>query len=96
MPSAAKNKGLVNWTYGDWRRQRTLDAQIDRLIRHIEEVEKFAFESQNKGQRLTLHQNMLDRLEKNLDRLTTRQALGSSGLSGRVGKVSKFKRGGDA
>ncbi|MEP3478007.1 MAG: hypothetical protein ABJZ55_02055 [Fuerstiella sp.] len=89
----ATNKGLVNWKYGDWRRMPSLNDQIDRLIRHIEEVEKYAFESQDKGRRLTMHQNMLSRLEGNLEQLLGKQSLQASPAAHRLGRVSRFRRG---
>jgi hypothetical protein len=93
MPSTSTNNGLVRWTYGDWRRMPTLDRQIDRLVRHIEEVERYAFDSQSKGQRLALQQNMLERLNADLRRLEARRAVNSRAAFNRVGKVSAFVRG---
>jgi len=92
VPSVS-NTGLVNWTWGAWRRESTLAEQIEMLILHIEEVEKFAFESQNKGNRLTLHQNMLPGLEAQLQKLKTQQTLANSTTGRRLGGVARFKRG---
>jgi hypothetical protein len=94
--ASTANNGLVRWTYGDWRRQPTVADQIDRLIRHIEEVERYAFESQDKGRRLTMHQNMLSRLETQLEKLQARQKIGNSSALRRTGQTSKFNRGSDS
>lgn len=96
MASASTNLGVVNWKYGNWRRMPTLDDQIFRLQQHIEEVEKYAFEAQEHGRRMTLQQNMLPYLQQQLDRLEVRQKLSTSGATSRFGKVSKFVRGSDA
>ena len=88
---ANTNKGFVRWNYADWRRQATVAEQIDRLIRHIEEVERYAFDTQNKGNRMMLQSGMLDRLQTQLDRLQAKQQLGTK--LGQIGRTSRFRRG---
>ena len=95
MPSET-NTGLVNWQYGDWRSQSTLTEKINRLRLHIQEVEKYAFESQSKTKKLRLHDGMLPRLEKNLERLEAQQAMSTNGRGRRIGRVARYKRGSSA
>lgn len=87
------NRGFVRWIYGDWRRQSTLDAQIERLQRHIEEVERYAFDATQNGSRLIMHQNMLPRLTAELEKLESRRTLRTNPAFTRVGGVQRFTRG---
>lgn len=89
MPSTPDNAGFVTWKYNDWRRQGSLSDQIWHLQRHIEEVERYAFESQDRGRRLTLQQNMIPYLQQQLDRLEAKNKLSGT----RLGQTARFKRG---
>ena len=91
--SVPTNRGFVRWTYGDWRRQPTIAKQIERLQRHIEEVERYAFDAMQGSNRLTLQQNMLPRLEEQLKQLQAANTVQTNPAFSRVGGVQKFVRG---
>ena len=82
--------GTVTWQYSDWRIQRTLAAQLERLKLHMGEVESFIVESSSKARTLKLSDTLLPLLQKNLERLETQIAL-RAGLGTRG--VSRFQRG---
>lgn len=60
----------LTWTYGDWRRQTSDVAKRDRLILHIEEVERWVVSAHGRGGRvLELQREYLPMLEGHLEKL---------------------------
>jgi len=94
--ASSTNLGFVNWKYNDWRRMPSVDDQIFRLQRHIEEVERYAFDCQEHGRRMMLQQQMLPNLQQQLDRLEARQRMTASGANSRFGKTARYVRGSEA
>ena len=94
MPKSRK-AGLVDWTFRDWRRKPTAEQRRNQLLLHMEEVEGFIFESENNDQKLRLQNNYLPYLQEQLDRLELQTGASSDSRLNRLGKTSKFVRGGD-
>ena len=94
MPPASK-AGIVNWTWSDWRLKDSVEQQITTLKRHMHEVEKFVFETEDGKQKLKLQDGYLPYLQERLDELNQKSLTLSAGSLQRLGRVSKFKRGAD-
>lgn len=67
--------GTVNWQYSDWRLQSTPAKQLERLKRHMEEVESFMVESASKARTLRLSDTLLPALQTQLNQLEAKIAL---------------------
>ena len=88
--------GLFDWKHGGWRRAATAASRRAMLILHIEEVERFAAESQSRGNRLTLHQNVLPGLIAELEKLNRAAGVSRAISASGVGGVRRYRRGGAA